>query len=125
MNKKEFSTIKDITDAKFKDFEKTYKGVRQIAIPIGDVDQDELNLDSDTKEAQFVICKPDRKVLNAVARYGADKNYGKANQVLVTNCVLGGDMEWLEEGRDDDIYMAVIDEIGKLVNTKKARLVKR
>lgn len=61
------------------------------------------------KAAKFIIRKPNRSVMDAVAQHGITKNVTAANKVMINSCVLGGDMESLE--RDGGVYTALLKEI--------------
>lgn len=101
--------------------------VKIIEIPVGE--SDDLKVEQDKEEvATFYLVRPSREVSNLVARHAANKDYGKANDASIVNCVVAGDMEYIDQDSDkcdDDIYYTVIEEIGKLINRKKARVKKR
>lgn len=107
----------EITETQKLEWREQFGRIVEIEIPL---EEDDLNGDGDV--ASFVLKKPSREVLYAIANYAQEKKLRKANEVLIKNCVLGGDMSALD---DDDIYFAVIEECSKLSNTKKARLKKR
>ena len=67
-------------------------------------------------KAKFVICKPTRNLLPSITQYGKDQNIEALNRLLVTNCVLGGDMHYMDdEVGDMAVYLAVLEEVGKLM----------
>lgn len=72
--------------------------------------------------ARFVVIPPSRTVLNSLADFGIKKDVTNANKVLIANCVLGGDMEQLEQ--DGATYTAVMEELGKLMSNKQASIKK-
>jgi hypothetical protein len=83
------------------------------------LDDNDLSEDADT--AQFIICQPTRAVLNASAKYMAEKDIQRANRLIINSCVLGGDMDYLcENNKDSRVEMKVLEEIGKLIEVKKA-----
>ncbi|KQC30178.1 hypothetical protein [Flagellimonas eckloniae] len=100
---------KDITKTDISEWKKTKGRLKEINIPLDD------NMDGEC--AKFVICKPTKNLLPAITQYGKDEDIDALNKLLITNCVLGGDMEYLES--DVDIYLAVIEEVGKLMQAKR------
>jgi len=122
MNKdKTFAKASDITAATIASWKKTNKRLLEIDVPLEDND-----IRGKGKCAKFFICSPTRSIINAVAKYGSENNIEKANEVLMTNCVLGGDMEYLDEDEhpDGEVYYSVLEEIGKL-NGKRKAIVKK
>jgi hypothetical protein len=69
-------------------------------------------------EAKFWIVKPNRNTISAIATYGKEK-IDKGNEVLLNGCIIAGDTEVL--GKDDDLFYGVIEEIGKLFDSKKKK----
>lgn len=111
---KVFTTFKDITKAQISDWKKTKGKLKQIEIPLDD------EFTKDGKVATFVICAPTRNILSAIGHYGKEKDIDKVNELLITNCVLGGDMEYLDEEKGDTaVYLSVLDEVGKLMEKKR------
>ena len=70
---------------------------------------------------RFVILKPTRKVMELVAQAG-DRDIASANQAFIANCVLGGDMEAIEY--DGQVYLAVLEHIGQLIEQKQIKVKK-
>lgn len=66
--------------------------------------------------AKFWMVKPDRTTINAVTETGKT-SLSKANDLVLNSCILAGDTDMLEA--DDDLYYAVIKEIGELYDTAK------
>lgn len=64
--------------------------------------------------------KPDRKLISYASSVGT-KDPLKFNELLLKGCWLGGSMEIQT---DDELFLSVCPEIGKLLETKKAELVK-
>lgn len=94
-----------------------------VAFPIGE-DQEVVN-NAQTQEATFYVIPPSRNVLDLIAQLGTAKKFDKANQVLLKNCVLAGDMEYIEEGHekcDDGIYYGLIGFISELSSKKQGKL---
>lgn len=117
-----YKKFEDITEENISDWKSTKKKVTQISVAI-----DEDDVSSAGPTAKFVICQPDRNVLEATARASSEKNYSKANKLMKTNCILGGDMKYIEAGSADfnlEIELEVLDQIGLLVEKKKAAVKK-
>lgn len=70
--------------------------------------------------AKFVLAIPDQKTFLAVNENA--ENTDKVNQLTISNCVLGGDMQYLEQ--DAQVYAAVLLECGKLFKKKPASIKK-
>ena len=81
----------------------------EVTIPLDD------NLDG--KTAKFIICKPTRNLLPAITQYGKEENVDALNTLLITNCVLGGDMDYLDS--DIDVYLEVLKHVGKQMEAKR------
>lgn len=82
-----------------------------------------IGVETDSGEdAHFVIRPLTRDETYRVAQYGVDKEFAKANRYLIKNCVLGGDVDELE---DDTVMFAVIAEINALSEKKQSKIVKR
>jgi SepF-like predicted cell division protein (DUF552 family) len=69
-------------------------------------------------EAKFWIVKPNKNTINVIASYGKEK-VDKANDVLLNGCIIAGNTEVLNE--DDDLFYGVIEEVGKLFDSKKKK----
>lgn len=115
---KKAETRNDITDDQIAAWKKTKSIVREISIK---VDEDDMSETAET--AKFIICPPTRKVQEAINAYAVSKNIDAINKLLISNCVLGGDMAYLGEEGDLGIYLAVLEEVGKLM--KKTRVASR
>ncbi|WP_438710860.1 hypothetical protein ACSTS3_19675 [Aquimarina muelleri] len=72
---------------------------------------------------RFVVRKPDRSVLSAIGKHAQQNNVEKVNEVLIKNCVLGGDMEALE--KDGEVYLEVLESINLLKSKAKSTIKKR
>lgn len=117
MTEKKFQTAAEVTSEMISAWEEKYMGkIYPIVVPIdGEI------------QPKFFIRKPDRVILNQLSRYTAEKDFEKANSTLIKNCVLGGDMQYLEDGSNggiDEVYYSVLDAIGELVEKKKAIFLK-
>lgn len=112
---KVFQKFSEITKAQITDWKKTKGKLKQIDIPLDDAD-----FNGTGAVASFVICPPTRNILSAIAHYGQEKNIDKVNELLIQNCVLGGDMEYLDEQKGDTaVFLSVLDEVGKLMEKKR------
>lgn len=58
---------------------------------------------------EFVLKKPTRAVIQAVSAVGGDTT--KASDLMIENCVVGGDKDALEDG---EVFVAVLEEVGNL-----------
>lgn len=104
-------TFKEITKEQIAIWKKTKTGLKEISIPL----TDEVN----GPKASFIICKPTRNLLPVITQYGKEENIEALNRLLVTNCVLGGDMLYMDdESGDMAIYLAVLEEVGKQMQAK-------
>ena len=110
-----FQKIGDITKTQISEWKKTKGKLKQI-----DISLYENDFDGTGEKASFIICPPTRNILSAIAHYGQEKNIDKVNELLITNCVLGGDMKYLDENSGDtSVYLSVLEEVGKLMETKR------
>lgn len=101
--------FKEITKEEISAWKKTKGRVMEIAIPLDDEIEGEC--------AKFIICKPTKNLLPAITEYGKKEDIDRLNELLITNCVLGGDMGYLDS--DVDVYLAVIEEVGKLMQARR------
>lgn len=65
--------------------------------------------DVKTKTASFIICTPTRTVMDVIAQHGLAKDVAKANKALISNCVLGGDMDAIEQ--DGGVYTSLLTKL--------------
>lgn len=117
MEKTTFQKIADVTEAMIKSWKQTKGKLKRI-----DVSLDENDFEGTGEKASFIICAPTRNILSAIAHYGQKKNLDKVNELLINNCVLGGDMKYLDEADgvgDTSVYLSVLEEVGKLMGSKK------
>jgi len=61
---------------------------------------------------EFIIAKPSRTTLDAIAKYIDEKQHKKVREVLVANCVMAGPVDLLES--DIDLGNAVNEMINSL-----------
>ena len=80
------------------------------------------NVVASEEPAYFLVKKPNKHLLSLVTSKEYQENPDKANEALVKNCVLEGDMEWMEN--DASIYMGLITELSKLLQSSKVALKK-
>ena len=114
--------FEDITADQIAAWKSAKRKVSQVDIPVNEDDAA-----GNGPLASYVICQPERNVLDAAAKYAQEKNFRKANEVLKKNCILGGDMKYIETESSEfnmEIELAVLDEIGKLVESKKVAVKK-
>lgn len=58
---------------------------------------------------EFILKKPSRATIQAVSSVG--DNTTKASDLMIENCVVGGNLEALEDG---EVFIAVLEEVGNL-----------
>lgn len=80
----------------------------------------EATVSTDEGEYRFVLRKPGRNVLEAIA--STKENVEAANKLLIGNCVLGGDTYVFEQ--DGSVYLSVLEEVSKLMGKAKASVKK-
>lgn len=100
----------DITTAQIAKWKQTKGALTEESIPLTD--------DPNSAVAKFVVCKPTRNVLSAIVEYGKKDDVDTVNKLLITNCVLGGDMQHLE---DTKIYLSMLEVLGKLLQPRPAK----
>lgn len=118
----EVQVFKQITPDMISEWKQNKKKVSQVSIPLT---EDDVSGNGPT--ANYIICQPDRNVLDVCARASQEKNFKKANSVMINSCVLGGDMNYVKTDSPDyllDVELALLDEIGKLIESKKATVKK-
>ena len=112
---KEAQKFTEITKTMIADWKKTKGKLKEISISL-----DDESFDKNSKVAKFIICPPTRGTLSAIGHYGQEKNIDKVNELLLSNCVLGGDMKYLDEATGDTaVFLSVLDEVGKLMEKKR------
>lgn len=117
MNKPKLS---EIDDQMIEAWKEKYGRVSITKIPL---DEDDI----DGEAATFYVRKPDRFVINASAKSAKQDNFDKANDILIKNCVLGGDVQYLDlncETGDEDIYYSLTDELALMLQKRKAQTKK-
>ena len=114
--------MKKYTEADIEGYKAKYPNVvREIAVyPSGTTFTEEGEASEDP--AYFLVRKPSKNLLALVTSKEYIESPDKANEALVKNCVLDGDMEWMEN--DASIYMGLITELSKLLQSSKVALKK-
>lgn len=82
----------------------------------------EVEEDGERPAARFVIRRPGRLVVDSVANHGVKKDIVNANKVLTKNCVLGGDMDIMEN--EGDVYEEVLKQLSELTQKRKSSIKK-
>lgn len=111
---KEYQKHSDITKDMNLDWEARYGKHRIIDLEV---------VLSEGESYNFVLRKPDRAVLEAMAKHAANKDVAATNKSLINNCVLGGDMEALN--KDGEVYLEVLNKLNLLKHEAKSTVKKR
>lgn len=116
MNKKPY------TQTELEDFKLKYpKVVRELVVyPSGTNFDKEGN--ADEEPAYFIIRKPSKSLVSLINSKEYKGNDDKINETIITNCVLSGDMELLEN--DASVYTGVLEQLANLISASKAELKK-
>jgi len=101
----------DITPEMIQDWKLKYGELQQIDVEL-----------EEGKTASFIARRPNRSVMDAIGEYGVKKQVAEANKVLIANCVLGGDMDLMEN--DGSVYTALLEQLERLVTRKRASVKK-
>jgi len=114
--------MKKYTEADIENYKAKYPNVvREIAVyPSGTTFTEKG--EASEEPAYFLVKKPNKHLLSLVTSKEYQENPDKANEALVKNCVLEGDMEWLEG--DASIYMGLITELSSLLKSSRVALKK-
>jgi hypothetical protein len=73
----------------------------------------------ESEKYQFAVCRPSRATISAIA---ANKdNLTKANDIIIKNMVVGGDLEALDDGI---VFARVLKELGGIVKQGQSFLTK-
>lgn len=80
-----------------------------------------VSIEVDDYEYIYLIKKPSRSIIQAIADYERKGNSSKVDDLLI-NCVLEGDKEAFEH--DGSIYIALIGQIGNLITGVKIDIKK-
>lgn len=111
MKQNKYTTFADITPEVRKQWEAKF-GKKRIH---------DIELETEEGSYRFILRKPGRNVMEAVATAG-EKDIAGANKIFISNCVLGGDMEAID--LDGDVYLTILGEIAALTTQKKIKVKK-
>lgn len=78
----------------------------------------EVSLRSKTGFVDFIVCAPDRNVLDAIAKYTNDNKPNKVREVLINSCVLAGDKKVLN---DVDVEATMLEKITDLLDKVESK----
>jgi hypothetical protein len=82
----------------------------------------QADIESDEGILTYIIRKPGRKEIDAMAHHKSNNDVTKANNVLISNCILHGDKDIIE--RDGDVYAEVLLKISALVKKRESAIKK-
>lgn len=105
----------DITPEMIQDWKAKYgeKSLRQIDVP-----DEEGEDEQETILGSFVVRTPSRSAYDSIMEKQQKSDYVGVVKALVTNCVLGGDLEAMEQ--DSRLYSCLGEELSKLLQSRKA-----
>ncbi|HRY33396.1 MAG TPA: hypothetical protein P5531_10555 [Bacteroidales bacterium] len=110
---KEYQNAQDVTAEMIREWEERHGKVEIIDVPVSDELSD--------KVATFYLRRPTRMIVTEMAKLASANELDRANNLMIKNCVLGGDMIYLDAvDGEDSIYYAVLEAIGQLIEKKKA-----
>lgn len=114
--------MKKYTEADIEGYKAKYPNViREIAVyPSGTTFTEEG--EADEEPAYFLVKRPNKHLLALVTSKEYQEQPDKANEAMIKNCILAGDMEWLEN--DASIYMGLITELSKMLQSSRVSLKK-
>lgn len=105
----EKALIVDFTEGEHAELKTKYgKRLKHVTVQ---VDEDELY--------DYLIVRPEKNILLAMAK--KKDNLEEANDILIRNCVVAGNMEALE---DSAVYTSVLTAIGRLIGGQAAFISK-
>ena len=106
LKKKKKGKIYSFTEEQYKELSSKYgKRLRMVTVQTEDGRYD------------YLIIRPSRAHMMAVASKGKDGDYEAANNVLINNCVVAGDKDVLEE--DFSVYNAVMQAVQSLTEAQQ------
>lgn len=116
MEKKQFELFKNITEGDIAAWKKTKANLTEVTIPMDDEPEG-------GKVAKFIIANPPRRILDVVTDLGQDKkNLKKIEEIMIKSAVLGGDMIYLDsEKGDTQVYLAVLEDVGKRFEPRRSK----
>lgn len=77
-----------------------------------------VSLETEDGKAGYLVVKPSRSHMMAVASHAKDNDFEGGNAVLVNSCVVAGDRELIEE--DFTVYSALLEVFHGLTEAAKA-----
>lgn len=83
---------------------------------------EEVSISNNGKDYKFIIKKPTRFAMDAMAQFGIEKNVSEANKTLIANTVLGGDLDAMEQ--DGGIYQALLSRLNVKAKDYKVEVKK-
>lgn len=107
-------SFSDITPAQIQDWKAKY-GADSLS-------ETTVSLPEEGTEYSFVVKKPNRAVMEAVAKAGSKNDIEGSNKILLANCVLGGDMAAIEN--DGAVYIKLLDVIRLLLGNAESTVKK-
>ena len=113
--------VSKISKSQIEEWKNAGKKPVEVVIP----DEDDVNLEGEV--AEIWITRPNRTVLNSIASYSQKGMFSRINDLMLKNCVLGGDVDYITEGNekyDDDIFETVMTEISNLTERRRAKVKK-
>lgn len=106
LSAEEKGKINGFTEEQYKELSSKYgKRLRMVTVQTEDGRYD------------YLIIRPSRAHMMAVAAKGKDGDYEAANNVLINNCVVAGDKDVLEE--DFSVYNAVMQAVQSLTEAQQ------
>ena len=110
--------VSEVTEEQIQAWKEKHTVVKQISIPVDYYDEDE-EIPEDAERIEYIICRPQRNTTNAAAKYVGQGKYDAASRVMIKNCVLAGDMSYLEgNGRNTDVLDGVMEELNKMLSKR-------
>lgn len=99
----------DITPEMIQDWKAKHGqySLSEVAIDIAEVDGKNV-------QAKFIIAIPNQETFYAINDNNNDA--AKANKLIIGNCVLGGDMDYID--KDAQVYAAVLNNCAALLREK-------
>lgn len=74
------------------------------------------------KPVEFLIKKPSPSLVYLLSSKEFENNIEKSSNAMITNCVLAGDAELLEN--DASVFTEIVERIGSLTKTATSKLKK-
>lgn len=114
--------MKPYTEVEIQDAKAKYpRCVREIEIYPADTNFDKDGK-ADQEPAYFLIKKPNKALVDMLGSKEYKNDTDKANQAIIKNCVIAGDMELMEN--DASVYTGVLEQLAGLVQSSRVALKK-